>query len=241
MIRKVFIIIYSLIAISCLAQNKTTLIQHINEIKTQNDIYYWDQYTHPNGDSAKINATKRLLLDVNFDRGDNPHLTVAEIMPSAKYINIDRGNLKQYFVYIKKTEALALNGGSGYVQATNAPVAVTPAYTTPYIAPITPEPKTFIPEAFVQRVMETRDFQNIYKLLKSFQSQGQILQFGKLKDVEDYSSLDLILFDMQSQQVITMLSAETASGTRVNMVSGLEDSLNNYPTEMTAVIWYIKK
>jgi hypothetical protein len=46
---------------------------------------------------------------------------------------------------------------------------------------------------------------------------------------------------MQSQQVITMLSAETASGTRVNMVSGLEDSLNNYPTEMTAVIWYIKK
>ena len=73
------------------------------------------------------------------------------------------------------------------------------------------------------------------------QAQGQILQFGKLKDVEDYSSLDLILFDMQSQQIITMLSPVTASGNRTNVVTGTEDSLDNYPNNMTAVIWYIKK
>ena len=99
-------------------------------------------------------------------------------MPHASYINIDRGNLKQYFVYIKKADAIA---------------------------------------------------------------QGQILQFGKLKDVEDYSSFDLILFDMQSQQIITMLSPVTISGSRTNVVNGSEDSLDNYPTNMTAVIWYIKK
>ncbi len=71
-------------------------------------------------------------------------------------------------------------------------------------------------------------------------SEGQILQFGKLKDVEDYSSFELILFDMQSQEIITMLSPANNLGKRTNMVSGVEDSLENYPMNMTAVIWYIK-
>ena len=163
---------------SVVAQNKTTLLQRINEIKSQNELYFWDQYTHPDADTAKIGATKRLLLDVNSNRSEDAQLSVEEVMPHASYINIDRGNLKQYFVYIKKADAIA---------------------------------------------------------------QGQILQFGKLKDVEDYSSFDLILFDMQSQQIITMLSPVTISGSRTNVVNGSEDSLDNYPTNMTAVIWYIKK
>ena len=82
---------------------------------------------------------------------------------------------------------------------------------------------------------------SVYRLLQSLQSQGDILQFGKLKDVDDYSSFDLILFDMNSQEVITMLSSETPSGKRINLVNGSEDSLDNYPTKMTAVIWYIQK
>ena len=89
--------------------------------------------------------------------------------------------------------------------------------------------------------MQTRKFVDVYKLLKYLNSQGDILQFGKLKEVEDYSSLDLILFDMQSQEVITMLSPVTTGNIRINVVNGGEDSLDNYPTEMTAVIWYIKK
>ena len=46
---------------------------------------------------------------------------------------------------------------------------------------------------------------------------------------------------MNSQEVITMLSSETPSGKRINLVNGSEDSLDNYPTKMTAVIWYIQK
>ena len=72
------------------------------------------------------------------------------------------------------------------------------------------------------------------------QGNGQILQFGKLKDVEDYSSFDLILFDMKSQDIVTLLSAENGNGTRTNMLDGSSDSLDNYPKDMTAVIWYIK-
>ena len=223
--------------LSMSGQNKTTLLQRINDIKNQNEIYFWDQYTHPDADTAKVNATKRLLLHINGNTYD-AQLSVEEIMPHASYINIDRGNLKQYFVYIKKSDASAIGGSSASKPVKNAPVVGVPV-NTPIAASHTQ--RSFVPDAFVQRIMETKDFMNIYKLLKSLQAQGQIVQFGKLKDVEDYSSLDLILFDMQSQQVITMLSSVTASGYRTNVVNGSEDSLNNYPTNMTAVIWYIKK
>lgn len=212
---------------SSVAQNKTTLLHRINEIKSQNDIYYWDQYTHPDADTAKYNATKRLLLDVNGYRSDGNQLSVEEIMPHAGYINIDRGNLKQFFVYIKKDDAINIRGFQSSLQTVNTSIV--------------DKQRQFVPDAFVQRIMDTKDFVNVYKLLKSLQVQGQILQFGKLKDVEDYGSLDLILFDMQSQQIITMLSPVTITGNRTNVVNGIEDSLDNYPSNMTAVIWYIKK
>ena len=220
------------------AQNKNMLLQRINEIKSQNELYFWDQATYPDADSAKIVATKRLLLDVNLNRSETAQLSVEEVMPHASYINIDRGNLKQYFVYIKKTDAIAIGGGIASLPVPNTSVVGVPVNTLT----VTPSAqRSFVPDAFVQRIMETKYFVNVYKLLKSLQSQGRILQFGKLKDVEDYSSLDLILFDMQSQQIITMLSPVTASGNRTKVVNGSEDSLDNYPTNMTAVIWYIKK
>ena len=237
--RKALVIIFMTIVGVCSfnAQNKTTLVQRINEIKNQNDVYFWDQYTHPDADTAKVNATKRLLLDVNGNRNGHAELSVEEIMPYANYVAIDRGSLKQYFVYIKKSDAAAI--GNGTIQP--APVAGMPVKVETATEPKNKVGKAFVPDAFVQRVMETKNFTNVYRLLKSMQSQGQILQFGRLKDVEDYSSLDLILFDMQSQEIITMLSPVTTSGNRINVVDGAEDSLDNYPTNITAVIWYIRQ
>lgn len=220
------------------AQNKTTLVQRINEIKAQNDVYFWDQATYPEADSAKIVATKRLLIGVNINRSENAQLSVEDIMPHASYISIDRGNLKQIFAYIKKSDAAAVHAGVSSSVFIGEPVVGEPINTTT----TTPTAnRSFVPDAFVQRIMETKDFRNVYKLLKSLQVQGQVLQFGKLKDVDDYSALDLILFDMQSQEIITMLSPVTTSGYRKNVVDGTDDSLDNYPTSMTAVIWYIKK
>ncbi len=238
--RKIIIyIIFSMSGIiSAQGQNKNTLVQRINEIKNQSEIYYWDQYTWTDADTSKVNATKRLLLDINIGREANELLSVEEIMSHAKYINIDRGNMKQCFVYIKKTEADVIKkGGNNTNIHVDAGVSTNPS---PSLV-TAPAPKAFVPDAFVQRVMETKNFMNVYNLLKSSQAQGQVLQFGKLKDVEDYSSLELILFDMQSQEVITLLSGVTSSGHRKNLVNGTDDSLDNYPTNMTAVIWYIKK
>lgn len=237
--RIVYICIAALFGISCaFAQNKTTMLQRMNDIKNNSDVYFWDQYTDYNADTAKVKATQRLLLDVNLNRGESEQLSVEGIMPYADYINIDRGTKKQYFVYIKKSDAIAIGHGSQttiYRSVADRPVADTPAQELRSVM------KDFVPDAFVQRIMQTRYFPDVYKLLKSLQTQGEILQFGKLKDVEDYSSLELILFDMQSQEIVTMLSPVTMSGGRTNMVNGSEDALDNYPTDMTAVIWYIKK
>lgn len=230
------VVLFFICAVCCLyvtGQNRNTLVQRINDIKSQSEVYYWDQYTCPDADTAKVNATKRLLLDVNNQRAEGDYVTVEEIMPYASYINIDRGNLKQCFAYIKKSDAAVLKRGS---QTSSAYSEVS---REPEVKSV--QPKSFVPDAFVQRVMETQNFVDVYKLLKSLQSQGQILQFGKLSDVEDYSSLELILFDMQSQRIITMLSYMNNNGYRTNLVTGTDDSLTNYPTNMTAVIWYIKK
>lgn len=226
--------------VSVSAQNRSALLDRINEIKTQNDIYFWDQYTHPDADSAKVNATKRMLVDINPPATEGPGLSVGDIMPYAKYISLDRGTLKQCFVYIKKEEVPPVNGISYTASSVTSPS--TSDYTeVAKPRETTPIQKVFVPDAFVQRVMQTRKFVDVYKLLKYLNSQGDILQFGKLKEVEDYSSLDLILFDMNSQEIITMLSPITSGNLRINVVNGSEDSLDNYPTEMTAVIWYIKK
>lgn len=223
--------------LSCHAQeNKSQLLQRINEIKSQSDIYYWDRFAHENADSAKVNATKRMLLDINVNRSDDEKISVESIMPFTKYIKVDRGTYVQFFAYIRKDEAAALiqsNGNAPRQQQEDIRVQSQPINTLPA--------KKFVPEAFVQNIVQTKMFQDVYRLLKSLQSQGQILQFGKLKDVEDYSSLDLILFDIQSQQVITLLSPVNSSGRRINLVNGADDALDNYPANMTAVIWYIRK
>jgi len=241
----VIIIMMSIAAVR--AQSRSSLLQRINEIKSQTDSYFWDQYTHPNADTAKINATKRLLVDVNLNRSEQDKVTVAELMLHAGYITMDRGSLKQLFAYIKKDDAASLGGDMRVAAQPTQPVQVqydssvgTPSVTNTPPVVFNPSVKPFIPEAFVQRVMATKNFIDVYKLLKSMKSEGQILQFGKLKDVEDYSSFELILFDMQSQEIITMLSPANNMGKRTNMVSGVEDSLENYPMNMTAVIWYIK-
>lgn len=235
--RRILSVIFATMVCCCwsYAQNKTTLIQRMNEIKSQTETFFWDQATFLDTDTAKRVATERLLLDINSNRSETAQLSVEEVMPYTGYINIDRGEKKQCFAYIKKTDAIAIGSGN--------PVVSTPVVGVPVNTPVTSRPvqRSFVPDAFVQRIMETKNFMNVYKLLKALQTQGRILQFGKLKDVEDYSSLDLILFDMQSQEIITMLSGVTGTGSRTNLVNGSEDSLDNYPTDMTAVIWYIKK
>lgn len=220
--------------------NRQSLVDRINDIKKQSEAYFWDQYTHPDADTAKIGSVKRLIIHIESALNDQEKFSTEEVLPYTEFISINRGTLKQFFAYIKKSVALGIK--SGVAPASGTVTSESMQTSTSEVANVPTNPaKSFVPEAFVQRIYEVKTFSNVYKLLKSMQANGQILQFGKLRDVEDYSSFDLVLFDMQSQDVITLLSGENANGTRTNLLDGSSDSLDNYPKNMTAVIWYIKK
>ena len=253
--RGFFLVIICVIAgctsLSAQTGRNQSLVSLINSIKSQSDLYFWDQYTHPNADTAKVGAIKRLKLCIEAEVSEAEYSAVADIDPYVECVSIDRGSLKQNFAYIeKKTVHEVLSGkiphkgeaaGDGGKGAGATGVSGGGAQNTTESEPRPTIQEKFVPDAFTLRLFEAKTFSNVYKLLKSMTSTGQVLQFGKLKDVDDYTSFDLILFDMNSQEVISILSAENTSGARTNMILGTPDSLNNYPQSMTAVIWFIKR
>lgn len=224
-----------------------TLLEKINSIK-QSDLYLWDEYTHPVADSAIAKGSSWLLNQVND--GQKGPMTLSDIGPYIKSIKMNRGSLTRAFVYIKKSDVPVLYGNvhqqisqDDFSDAINAEVSTTSGAQDVFELNDKvdfKEEKQFVPDIFVQRVLQQKNFTNVYKFLAEEKKQGQILQFGALKEVDDYSSLDLILFDLNSHEVITLLSPVTQQNKRVNQVSGMTDSLDNYPEEMVAVIWYIK-
>lgn len=203
-----------------------TILEKINAIKSQNEVYLWNEYTHPDADTAVINAAKWVLDEINCDRSNK--LLLRDILPLVKNIKMNRGSLTRAFVYIKRTD----------VPQTGTPTTVN-IEQAPASQPVQPV-REFVPDIFVQKIMQQHTFTYVYRFLADQKRQGQILQFGALKDVDDYRSFDLILFDLQSQEVVSVLSQETPTGSRINLTNGTTDSLDNYPEEMMAVIWYIK-
>ena len=212
---------------------QSKILEQINSIKAQSDLYYWDQYTHPIADTARIGASKRVLLGINVERDEDSQLELEQVLGKMQYIKMDRGNVVRVFAYLKKSDVTTVNQYA-------APMASGMVAAPPQPQPVREEARAFVPDAFVQRVMRLSDFFKVYDFLREQKLDGQVMQFGPLKDVEDYSSLDLILFDMDSRTAISLLSAEKGNGIRTNMLTGADDSLDNYPEDMTLVIWYIK-
>lgn len=222
-----------------------TILEKINAIKSQGDLYLYSEYTHPDGDMAVENASKWLLNQVN-DGQDGPE-TLEGLKPYVKNIKMNRGNLIRAFVYVKKTDLPLLYGKRQNVTKVNNEEnnlnAIFEQQSIPQTVPQSaPQPTqiTFVPDIFIQQIQQQKTFMNVYKFLTSEKQQGRVLQFGSLKDVEDYSSFDLILFDLNSQEIVTVLSAVTQGNKRINQTNGTVDYLENYPEDMVAVIWYIK-
>lgn len=207
-----------------LAQNQ--MLQQINTIKEQSDIYFWSQYAHSNPDSARVNATRWILLDINDKRPEDNQLSFDDIAGKVKHIKMLRGNVTRNFTYIKKSELGEITPPDTIID-------------NPDPNP-QPEPLRFVPDMFIQRIFQYKYFKSVYKFLRAQKAEGKIMMFGPLTDVDDYSSLDLIVFDLESQEVITVLSGAVPPGRRTNLTTGTEDSLDNYPEDKVAVIYYIK-
>lgn len=214
-------------ALPICAQQKSEQLKKMNEIKAQGADYLWSQYLHSDADSAHAGAAQWLLISVNTSLGKE--IREDDVMRKIKYIDIERGLRTQCFAYVRKSD---LTGAGGM------------PYSEPAIKPATDATKTVRAAArtdkFLQDILKQKDFYAVYDYLSQLKQGGKILQFGALKDVDDYSSFDLILFDKQSHEVITILSQAKPDGTRTNLVAGKDDSLDNYPTEMMLAIWYIK-
>ena len=222
------------VTISCIhyAQGQNTILEKINEIKAHYDEYYWNEYTHPNADTAIVNAYRRVIISISVHRQGGQEPSLEDIRPKMKHIKMNRGNLVRVFAYIKKSDV------PGEVEDEHSIANVAIASESP--VQTVQEPSRFVPDAFVQKIIQIGDFKKIYQFLKEQKQQGQVLQFGGLKEVDDYASLHLILFDLNSQEMISMLGPENTKGKRINLTNGSEDSLDNYPEDMVAVIWYIK-
>ena len=210
------------------AQNQ--IQQQVNSIKSQPDVYFWSQYAHPNPDTARVNATRWVLIDINEGRNDKEQLQYEDVADKVKHIKMMRGNITRDFAYIKKSEV---------VSPMAADTSVDPANSEPRKI-IEPQPAHFVPDMFVQQILQQKSFNSVYNFLRTLKADGKIALFGPLKDVDDYSSLNLIIFDLNSKEIITVLSGETQGNSRTNLTTGAADSLDNYPDDMVAVIYYIK-
>ena len=230
------VVVLNMAVIAAYGQN--SILQKVNDIKKQNDAYYWAQYAHPVEDTAFVNATKWLLDEVNLLFDEQNKMSLATITPLVKRIKIDAGTKIRAFVYIKKTDIPGGGGVTGKTVKVGENVTLNSA-PMPTTVPV-PAVKTFVPDVFVQNIMGRKDIYQVYQFLKEQKSQGTVLQFGALKDVEDYNSLELILFDMQSKEVISVLSPVVSGNNRTNLMTGTTDSLDNYPEDMILAIWYIK-
>lgn len=247
--RRLYAILFFIVATqtALLAQSGNPVLDQINAIKEQSDLYFWEEYNHPDPDTASVRARRWLLLHVNVDR--TPELTVDHLKGRAKDIKMSRvrGGQQIYriFTYVKKSDLDDIDSQSS-LQQSAMPDPTLSSSTTPTaapptaLAPMATMPREFVPEAFVQKVMQLEDFKTIMRYLRTLKADGQMLSFGPLKDVEDYSSLNLILFDLQTQKVITLFSPVIYGTDRVDLTTGAKDSLDDYPEDKIAVVWYIK-
>ena len=78
-----------------------TPLEKMNEIKMSSD-YIWDEFTHPEPDSAYTGALKRLII--YMDSPQNREITIEDIKPCVKHIKMKRSTLTRIFAYIKKDE-----------------------------------------------------------------------------------------------------------------------------------------
>ena len=237
---------------------QSSILQRVNEIK-QDELYYWQECSHLIADTAFQRATGYLLLEANQDMAQT--LSQQQIAPYVQHIKIMRGEKTRMFVYMLKSDARGIAAGQAPPPPVTAEwVAAQPAATT--YAPATPpnstppaggpqgvshrreaegRPQRYVPDEFVLNILDYKGFRAVYNYLEGMKRRHRVLQFGALRDIEEYASLDIILFDRQSQQVVTILSGQRPDGMRTNLVTGADDSLDNYPEEMALAIWYIRK
>lgn len=210
------------------AQRQSPL-ELMNSIKASND-YLWEEYTHPQADSAALFVLERLLLG---DFPDSCTITVEQLRPHTKTIRINRGKLTRVFAYIAKKDARQL------VHATQqqATAVTTDNPQTPMAKP-EPTPPPFVADPLARVLMEKTSLTAVYNHLTTLRQQGDIGGCGPMKSTTQPARCRLAIFSRDSQTIVCVLSAEDAQGCRINLVTGQKDSFDHYEDGQHLAIWY---
>lgn len=210
--------------------------QQINEIKRQPDIYLFAESTSEHWSDAQDNARFLLCMEVeswvkSMGRQDSSSGYVAKAKNMIFELKSMRGERYRAFMYLKKADLMPYTADEN--------VMVIPTAQDHSVMPYVPEPalvtqptaqQTHTPEASViltpleTQMLTVTTGNNIAPFVQRLKSEGQILNYGRYRDMPDIAC-DLFVYN-QEQQIVAYLR-KTQSG-YINLRSQQKDDIMNY-------------
>lgn len=198
--------------------NAQGIIKKVNDIKMSDD-YMWEQYAHPDADSALVKAIEWFTKDVNCSEG--VELSSKDISPHIKHIFLRGSELIRAFVYMKKADIK--NIVNGLLSVRNPNMAGN-------------ETNVWHPDSLTLSLMAQKDIYAVRDYFENAILQGDIVRYGSPKATGSMNNLHLILFSHDNLAPNCVLSPVIEGMQRRNLLNGQKDSLDNY--HRCYAIWY---
>lgn len=197
-----------------------SLVKKINDIKLEEEVYYWDEYTHPSADTAYVKACEWLVNQV--DTFPEKKFQVADFKPYIKDIKVLRGQLTLAFVYLKKSDAQAVIEGKPAVEEPVRREEV-PAIDTP----VPPRERPTL-HPVVKSVMSMKEAKDVFTLLQEQMKSGQVGWVGSTSKSEKLDDCHIVIFDGNTIAPLCVLSPVIDGDQRTNLTTGQPDDMDNY-------------
>ena len=205
------------------AQNSEEAKKTINSIK-KNSQYIYAEATAATQQDAKDLAEEILYEEINSYVASkkkmriNPKIVINNRKELASSLALPRGNMFRSFIYVKKSDVLAVENSEMIGNKTsNGETAA--ATTTPVVSTVTP---VYADE--VKQVMACSTFDEVKNLMTKLKSEGKIRHFGGYASLEDPDPYYLAIYNRQYQIVAVL----TPGPNRTNTKTGEEDKVTNY-------------
>ena len=233
-----------------------TVAQQINAIKMDFDTYLFAESTSATKEEAFDNAKFLLQIEVeNYLKSIGQFDSLSQYVMKAENgvdeLQTMRGNRFRAFVFVKKSDIIAITSSQEIISLyptpaheTKAPKANTP--TAP--APTAPAPAAPQPEQPAQQVKETPAIQlspieqemltvvrgeDIQTFVKRLKSEGKIAAFGKYSDMP--YSIDCLIFVYNRDRAVVAHLRKTGSE-MLNLSTMQPDNITNY--KGCGAIWF---
>ena len=205
------------------AQNSEEAKKTINSIK-KNSQYIYAEATAATQQDAKDLAEEILYEEINSYVASkkkmriNPKIVINNRKELVSSLALPRGNMFRSFIYVKKSDVLAVENSEMIGNKTsNGETAA--AATTPVVSTVTP---VYADE--VKQVMACSTFDEVKNLMTKLKSEGKIRHFGGYASLEDPDPYYLAIYNRQYQIVAVL----TPGPNRTNTKTGEEDKVTNY-------------